>query len=86
MCGRDRTESPCLEIFECLHQFGAGVHHEWSVCGNRLADGLAAKDEHIKSGGSRVLLSVCGHRECLALPQHRKLAALQGPACITCAY
>src|SRR5215207_11383303 len=37
-----------LEVLEGLDQLGTGVHHERTVGGHRLADGLATKDQDVE--------------------------------------
>src|SRR5690242_1637259 len=45
--GRDRAQPAGLEVLESLDQLGPGVHDERAVGGNRLANRLAAQEQHV---------------------------------------
>ena len=58
--GGDGAEPAGLVVLEGLDELGAGVHHERPVGGHRLADGLAAEDEHVELLVTALLVSAIG--------------------------
>ena len=63
-----------LEVLEGLLELGARVHHERPVGRDRLADRLAAEDEHLEGLGARVLGLVGREHEVVAVAVHGQLA------------